>query len=245
MILSEQPTPPLADDPANVAESADLDAQLKAIAAERDRHAAEKIELITKAGALSKELDDARAQLGGAVSERDKLRGELDSTRAERDAARGERDKAGAERDKASGACDAACAERDALRGELASAGAERERLSGELSRAAAEIAGLKSRLEAAGSPDVLVVLGDFITEQTKALVAKARAAIPPDSPALPWFDRTISAITTAGCVAVRIATDVARWLAPRLKEAYEWASPRVRELFAKAKAEVEGKKKD
>ncbi len=186
IILSEQPSAPLADDAAIIAETASLDAQLKAIAAERDRHASDKIELITKASALSKELDGLRAQLGSATAERDSLRLQLNA--------------------------------------------------------AAAENARLKNQIATAPAPDPVVVLADFASEKTKALVAKARAAIPADSPALPWFDRTIAAVTTAGSVTVTVTRETARWLAPRIQDGYAWAKPRALELYAKAKTEIEAK---
>lgn len=184
IILSEHPSDPLADDAASIADSVSVDAQLKAVAAERDRHASDKIELITKASALARELDSLREQFAAATAERDSLRLQLNS--------------------------------------------------------AVAENARLTNRLAAAPSPDPVVVLADFASEKTKALVAMTRAAIPADSPALPWFDRTISAVTTAGSVTVKVTRETARWLAPRIKEAYEWAKPRALELYAKAKTEVE-----
>lgn len=195
-MLSEQAPAPLADDAASP--DAGLESQLKAIAAERDRHAADKLELIAKASALSKELDAVRAQL------------------------------------------DSAAAERDGLRGDLSKAQSEVAKLSTDAGKAAQEVARLKDRLASAPKPDPAVVLGDFAAEKTKAAVAWTRAKIPADSPALPWFDRTVSTVTTVGCVAVKTSIEFSRWLAPRLVEAYAWAKPRALELYAKAKAALE-----
>lgn len=173
---------------------------MKAVTAERDRHASDKIELIAKASLLSKELDGASAQLAASAAERDGLRAELSSTRAERD------------------------------------------RLASESARASEEIERLKGRLAAIASPDPAVVLADWASEKTKALVAWTRAKIPADSPALPWFDRAVSGVTTAGCVGVKLTRDIVRWLTPRIKDGYAWAKPRALELYAKAKTEIEAK---
>jgi hypothetical protein len=210
MILSEQT--PAADETASAAETAGLDTQLKEITAERDRHAADKLELITKASALSKELDAARAQLATVSAERDDLRRKRDAAVAERDAAAAARDEAAAERDR--------------LVAEAAAASQENARLSEKLA-------------SAAGKPDPVEVFIDLATEKTKALVAWTRSKIPADSAALPWFDRTVETTTKAGCIAVKTTRDVSRWLAPRLAEAYGWAKPRALELYAKAKAEL------
>ncbi|PWB81891.1 MAG: hypothetical protein C3F11_13760 [Methylocystaceae bacterium] len=192
---------------------------MQAVAAERDRHAADKIELIVKVNAQSKELDGLYEQLAAVTAEHDSLR--LESN--------------------------AIIAERDSLRLQLDSASAERDSAAAATARVAEENERLRNQIASASAPDPAVVIVDFASEKTKALVAKARAAIPADSPALPWFDRTVSALTTAGCVTVEVTRETARWLAPRIKEAYAWAAPRTRELYAKAKTELDAKlaKKD
>lgn len=220
MILSEQT--PAADETASAAETAGLDTQLKEITAERDRHAADKLELITKASALSKELDAARAQLATVSAERDDLRRKRDAAVAERNAVASERDAAAAARDEAA-------AERDRLVAEAAAASQENARLSEKLA-------------SAAGKPDPVEVFTDLAAEKTKALVAWTRSKIPADSPALPWFDRTVETTTKAGCIAVKTTRDVSRWLAPRIAEAYGWAKPRALELYAKAKSALDEK---
>lgn len=192
---------------------------MKAVAAERDRHASDKIELITKASSLSKELDSLYEQSAATRAERDSLRLETNSL----------------------------AAERDSLRQQLNAAVADRDRAVAAAARAAEENERLRNLLGSAPAPDPVVVIVDFASEKTKALVARTRAAIPADSPALPWFDRTISALTTAGTVGVKVTRDTARWLAPRIKDGYAWAKPRALELYAKAKAEVQARlaKKD
>ncbi|HEY8063237.1 MAG TPA: hypothetical protein VIF40_00735 [Methylosinus sp.] len=217
MNLSEQP--PVPEEASNGVDAVSLDAQIEAIKAERDRHASDKIELITKASALSKDLDAARAQLAAAAEEKD----------VAVSAAVAERDGAAAHRDRLS-------AELDALRAELASAHGAKEKAAALAAHASAEIGYLKERLAAAGSPDPLVVLADYAREKTIAAVAWTRAKIPEGHAALPWFDRFIEAATTAG----RMTASFLRWLAPRLVEAYQWAKPRVLELYAKAKSEIE-----
>jgi len=212
MNLSEQP--PVAEEASTGVEAVSLDAQLEAVTAERDRHAKDKIELITKASALSRELDAARAQLASAAEEKDRA---ISAVAAERDGA---------------------AADRDRLRAELASVHDAREKAAALATQATAEVAYLKDRLAAAGSPDPLVVLADFLREKTKAGVAWTRTKIPEGHPALPWFDRTVEGVATAG----RLSADFLRWLAPRLVEAYQWAKPRALQLYAKAKSEIEAR---
>lgn len=167
---------------------------------------------MTKASALSKELDALYEQSAATKAECDRLCLELNSITAER----------------------------DILRQQLSSANAERDRAATAGARAAEENERLRNLIASAPTPDPVVVIVDFASAKTKALVAKTRAAIPADSPALPWFDRTVSALTTAGTVGAKVTRDTARWLAPRIKDGYAWAKPRALELYAKAKAEVE-----
>jgi hypothetical protein len=215
MILSEQTPAPLADETASDADGASLDTQLQEITAERDRHAADKLELIAKASALSKELEGARAQLATVSAERDDLRRKRDAAIAERDAIAAERDAAAAARDGAM---------------------AERDRLAAEATQAAAENARLGAQITNAGKPDPLVVFTDLLAEKTKALLAWIRSKIPENSPALARFDRAVEMATKAGCIAIKTIREVTVWLAPRLAAAYAWAKPRVLDLIAKAK---------
>lgn len=210
MILSEQTPAPLADETASPADGASLDTQLQEVTADRDRHAADKLELIAKASSLAKELEGARAQLATASAERDDLRRKHVAALAERDAIAGERDGAAAERD----------------------------RLAAEATQAAAENARLGAQLANAGKPDPLVVFTDLLAEKTKALLAWIRSKIPENSPALARFDRAVEMATKAGCIAIKTIREVSVWLAPRIAAAYAWAKPRVLELVAKAKGD-------
>ncbi|PWB95503.1 hypothetical protein [Methylosinus sporium] len=217
MNLSEQP--PVPEEASSGADAVSLDAQLEAMTAERDRHAKDKIELITKASALAKDLEAVRAELAAATEEKDRAVS----------AVAGERDGAVLHRDRLS-------AELDALRAELSAAHGAKEKAAVLAAQASAEIAYLKDRLAAAGSPDPLVVFCDYAREKTIAAVAWTRAKIPEGHAALPWFDRIVEATATAG----RLTASFLRWLAPRLVEAYQWAKPRALELYAKAKHEIE-----
>lgn len=76
---------------------ADLEADLGRVAAERDRHASDKLELVAKASSLSKELDAARGRAAAAESERDGLRAELNAIRSERERLAAQFARAGAE----------------------------------------------------------------------------------------------------------------------------------------------------
>jgi hypothetical protein len=75
------------------------------------------------------------------------------------------------------------------------------------------------------------VVLWSLISEKTRDGVAWVRGKFPADSPALPWFDKTVSLVTQIGCMAVR-ATDAF----------IRWAVPKAIELFNKGKAELEAR---
>ncbi len=63
--------------------------QLKSVAAERDRHAFEKSEIVAKANAISRERDELRQRLAAAATERDRLASEAaDAARALAEAGR-------------------------------------------------------------------------------------------------------------------------------------------------------------
>ncbi len=63
--------------------------QLKSVAAERDRHAFEKSEIVAKANAISRDRDELRQRLAAATTERDRLAGEAaDAARALAEAGR-------------------------------------------------------------------------------------------------------------------------------------------------------------
>jgi len=66
-----------------------LQEQLKSVAAERDRHAFEKSEIVAKANAISRERDELRQRLAAAATERDRLASEAaDAARALAEAGR-------------------------------------------------------------------------------------------------------------------------------------------------------------
>ncbi len=62
---------------------------MKSVAAERDRHAFEKSEIVAKANAISRDRDELRQRLAAATTERDRLAGEAaDAARALAEAGR-------------------------------------------------------------------------------------------------------------------------------------------------------------
>ncbi len=62
---------------------------MKGVAAERDRHAFEKSEIVAKANAISRDRDELRQRLAAATTERDRLAGEAaDAARALAEAGR-------------------------------------------------------------------------------------------------------------------------------------------------------------
>jgi hypothetical protein len=193
---------------------------LKAVAAERDRYAFEKTEIVAKSNNSVRELEDLRAQLAATTAERDRHAFEKSEVVA-----------------KANGFAK----ERDELRTRIESVSAERDRLLAEKSAlertaadASAESARLRHQIESTPPADPVKVLYDFASEKTKLGVAKARAAIPPDSPALPWFDRTIVIVTEVGCFAAQATGALIRWLIPRLRDLYAFAKGEIEARMAK-----------
>jgi chromosome segregation ATPase len=231
---------------------------LKAITAERDRHVSDKVKLVSKTAALSKECESLRAELATATNDRESLRGQLDEAAAERLADRGaargeildlqerlkaitaERDRHASDNVELVSKTGAHSEESESLRRRLAAAVAERDRYAAEKDRAAETIALLENEIATTPPPDLMVVATEYVSAKTKALVARTRAAIPPHSPALPWFDRTISALTAAGQATAAAVRLTARWLAVRLIECYAWAAPRARELHVTVMTKIE-----
>ncbi len=126
-------------------------------------------------------------------------------------------------------------AERDRLAGEKAEASAKALQASAQLEaanrradEAAAEIVRLRNAIATAPSSDPAVVLWDLVSQQTKKGLAWVRGKIPADSPALPWFDKTVAVVTQIGCIAVKAADAFIRW-----------AVPKAIELFNRGKAEL------
>ncbi|MCX7899661.1 MAG: hypothetical protein N2444_06210 [Methylocystis sp.] len=69
------------------AELVNLQEQLKAMRAERDRQAFEKSEIVAKANAYAKERDELRARLDDAMAERDRLANDRAAAAAEKNEA--------------------------------------------------------------------------------------------------------------------------------------------------------------
>lgn len=179
-------------------------------------------------------------------------RAELNNLQEQLKAIRMERDRQIFEKSEIVAKANAYAKERDDLRDSLAAMTAERDRLVGEKTEAtnktleasrqvdaanrradeaAAEIARLRHVIATAPSSDPAIVLWNLIQQKTKEGVAWTRGKIPADSPALPWFDKTIALATQIGCFAIK-ATDAF----------IRWATPRAIELFHKGKAELEAR---
>jgi hypothetical protein len=144
--------------------------------------------------------------------------------------------------------------ERDDFRSRLSAETAARERLASDFSRltqeldtthrslseaqrradeAGAEAAALRKRLEAGPGNDPLLLLWEVIQQKTKAGVAFLRSKIPPNHPALPWFDQTVEVLTKLGCLTVRLTVAFVKWLQAE-------GLPRAKELCQKLLAEIE-----
>lgn len=190
---------------------------MKAIAAERDRYAFEKTEVIAKANSATRERDDLRIALAAAGADRDRH---------------------AAEKSDAVSKAETIVKERDSLRGRLAATTSERDRLLAEkatielaAASARAESARLRHQIETTPPPDPAKVMYDFASEKTKAGVATLRSYIPPESPALGWFDKAVAVLTEVGCFIVQATGAFLRW-----------AIPELRKLFAYLKGEFESR---
>jgi len=64
--------------------------------------------------------------------------------------------------------------------------------------------------------------------------VAWMRAKIPPDSPLLPWFDRTIEMGTKAGRLALTWANTLIEWATPRVIDLWKWLKSQVAQRLSK-----------
>jgi predicted nucleic acid-binding Zn-ribbon protein len=219
MILSDE-TAPQGDLAAALAEIADLENQMKAIAAERDRYAFEKTEVVAKANSATRERDDLRIALAAAGADRDRH---------------------AAEKAEAVAKAQALAKERDELRDRIAALSAERDRLAAEKSSAEqaaaaakAESARLRHEIETMPPPDPAKVLYDFAAGAANAAVAKVRSYIPPESPALGWFDKTVAAATEIGCVAVQATRALLRWAIPQMLKLYAYLKGEIEARIAK-----------
>ncbi|MBG0799683.1 hypothetical protein IYX23_18610 [Methylocystis sp. L43] len=179
-------------------------------------------------------------------------RSELTNLQEQLKATRMERDRQIFEKSEIVAKANAYAKERDDVRDSLAAMTAERDRLAAEnagastkaleMSRqleaanrradeATAEVVRLRHAIATAPSSDPAVVLWSLISEKTRDGVAWVRGKFPADSPALPWFDKTVSLVTQIGCMAVKAADAFIRW-----------AVPKAIELFNKGKAELEAR---
>jgi hypothetical protein len=92
----------------------------------------------------------------------------------------------------------------------------------------AAEFARFRDATARAPVEDPWGVLWRAVSQIISNWVAWARAKIPPDSPFLPWFDRTVEFAKAAGRLVWRAS-----------KALFQWAEPRVIELWNRLKNEV------
>ncbi len=154
------------------------------------------------------------------------LQQQLSAATAERDRARFEKEEIvnkanviARERDDFRARAEAAALERDRLAAEV---GDLTKRLEAALRKAEAsetEAAQLRSVVAGTAQPDPAELLGRLARDKANAAVAWTRAKIPADSPALPWFDKSVEAITTLGCVAYKAGSAFIRWAVPQAIE--------------------------
>lgn len=209
------------EDAVSRAEYESLQEQLKAARTERDRQIFEKSEIVAKANAYAKERDDLKEQLASVLSERDKIIGDIVA----------DHDKIIAD----------VTSERDSLAREKASlsslfqdATRRADAASSRADEAAAEIARLRGIVDAAPSSDPVEALWAVVSQKTRAAVAWVRAKIPTDSPALPYFDKTVETVTAAGCMAVKLTRDFIAWATPKAIQLSKQGMAKVEELLAK-----------
>ncbi len=196
------------------AEFDNLQVQLRAARAERDRQLFEKNEIVAKANVYAKERDELKESLAETLSERDKIIGDVVA----------EHDKVVAD----------LTSERDHLVKEKAGLAASLQQAARRADEAAAEISRLRSALEAKPPTDLTGVLLAILSEKTLAAVAWVRAKIPADSPALPYFDKTVELATKLGCMAVKLTREFIVWATPHVMELYKLGKGKVEELMAK-----------
>lgn len=186
---------------------------LKAARAERDRQIFEKTEIVAKANAYAKERDDLKEQLASVLSERDQIIGDVVA----------DHDKVVAD----------VTSQRDQLAHEKAAVETSLKEAIRRADDASAEIARLRRALDAKPPTDLTGVLLAILAEKTKAAVAWVRSKIPADSPALPYFDKTVETATKLGCMAVKLSKEFYIWAKPRAIELYKLGKAKVQELVA------------
>jgi hypothetical protein len=163
--------------------------------------------------------------------------------------ARADRDRQAFEKSEIVSRANAFARERDDLRDRLAEMTAERDRLAAEITaqieRAAsaetraeetgrrlaeseAETVRLSKTLAEAPSNDPAQALLALLAEKGRSSVAWMRGQIPPDSPLLGYFDKSVDATWVVGGQVVRLSG-----------QAYVWAKPRFINLFQRLVSSV------
>lgn len=203
------------------AEFENLQEQLRAVKAERDRQGFEKAEVVAKANAYAKERDDLKTELASVLSARDQTIGDIvaDHEKIAADLT-SERDRLLQERNAAT-----ALVQSLTRRADDANQRAE---------AAAEEMARLRQQIADLSSPDPLEVLWTFASEKTRAAVAWVRGKIPADSPVLPYFDKTVDVITRIGCMALKLSKEFIDWATPRVIDLVRQGAAKVEEFLAK-----------
>jgi len=186
--------------------------QLHAVAEPAD-NSATVAELKKSLSAVAQERDQLRA----AAGEKAELLKRIDGLSRERD-------------DFVSRA-GALSAERDALLRDSAALKSALEAASRRAETAEGDRARLLTALDAKAEYDPLFLLWQVISQKTKQGVAFVRGKIPPEHPALPWFDKTIETVTQLGCLAVRGSIALISWATPRAKALAErlWSEAQTR----------------
>jgi hypothetical protein len=209
------------EDGVSRAEFEHLQEQLRTVKAERDRQAFEKAEIVAKANAYAKERDDAKAELASVLSERDRVIGDVvaDHEKVIADLT-SDRDRLLQERNAATSLVQGLTRRADDAN-QRADAAAE-------------EVARLRQQIADTPTADPLDVLVTLVSEKTKAGVAWVRGKIPADSPALPYFDKTIETVTRVGCVTLNLSRDFIAWATPKAIELAKQGVAKVEEMLAK-----------
>jgi len=209
------------EDTVSRAEYATLQEQLKTARAERDRQIFEKSEIVTKANAYAKERDELKEQLASVLVERDRIIGDVvadhDKTIADITSQR-----------------DQLAKEKAAIAASLQDATRRADEAARRADEAAAEIQRLRAIVDAAPPRDLFPVLWAILSDKTAAAVGWVRSKIPPDSPILPYFDKTVAAVKTVGCIVVTLAADFIRWAAPKVIQLSKQGIAKIEEMLAK-----------
>jgi hypothetical protein len=142
--------------------------------------------------------------------------------------------------------------ERDEARLKLAAAEKERDRLAEERADVARRAADAASRAASVGEqleelrrtlaskPDadslaaLWAIVQTLATKYTKIALAWLRGKIPPDHPALPWFDRVVETATSVGCLALNASCAFVGWAKPQAIKGYHWARAEIEKKLQK-----------